>query len=118
MSTPDSLAGLAAHACQPLRGDKHRLPLEQIEAALGVLPGWKLIDDGEVLAKSFEFNDYYQTLAFVNALAYIAHAEDHHPDLSVHYNRCIVCFSTHDVGGVSQNDLICAAKAEQLYGTP
>lgn len=118
MSTPVSLADLAAQHCQPLRGAQHLLSAERIDEALTALPGWKLIDEGEVLAKSFEFNDYYQTMAFVNALAYIAHAEDHHPDLSVHYNRCIVCFSTHDVGGVSQNDLICAAKAEQLTGKP
>ena len=53
-------------------------------------------------------------MAFVNALAYMAHREDHHPDLGVHYNRCVVRYSTHDVGGLSENDFICAAKAEEL----
>ena len=53
-------------------------------------------------------------MAFVNALAFVAHREDHHPDLGVHYNRCVVRFSTHDVGGLSENDFICAAKAQAL----
>jgi 4a-hydroxytetrahydrobiopterin dehydratase len=55
-------------------------------------------------------------MSFVNALAHVANAEDHHPDLSVHYDRCLVRFSTHDVGGLSENDFICAAKAELLAG--
>ena len=72
------------------------------------------MDGGGALRKTFRFKDYYRTLAFVNALAYVAHREDHHPDLGVHYDRCVVTFSTHDVGGLSHNDLICAAKAERL----
>ena len=54
-------------------------------------------------------------MAFVNALAWIAHREDHHPDLEVHYSRCVVTFATHDAGGVTLNDVICAAKAERLF---
>ena len=61
-----------------------------------------------------EFKDYYATMAFVNALAWIAHREDHHPDLAVHYDRAVVRFSTHDVGGLSENDFICAAKTSAL----
>ena len=78
------------------------------------LPGWKLIEKGTAIEKTYPFADYYRTLAFVNALAYIAHREDHHPDLGVHYNRVVVRYSTHDVGGLSMNDFICAAKMEQL----
>ena len=59
--------------------------------------------------------EYYRTLSFVNALAHFANREDHHPDLSVHYDRCVVRFSTHDVGGLSENDFICAAKADALF---
>ena len=66
--------------------------------------------------KTFTFQDYYRTMAFVNALAFVAHREDHHPDLGVHYDRCVVRYSTHDVGGLSENDFICAAKAERLAG--
>ena len=67
------------------------------------------------LRRTFTFKDYYRTMSFVNALAHVANAEDHHPDLSVHYDRCVVRFSTHDVGGLSENDFICAAKADALY---
>jgi 4a-hydroxytetrahydrobiopterin dehydratase len=81
---------------------------------LASLPGWELVENGGAIRKTFRFADYYRTLAFVNALAYVAHAQDHHPDLGVHYDRCVVRFSTHDVGGLSENDFICAARAEQL----
>lgn len=111
-----TLAALAAQRCRPLRGIEHRADAGRIAAALAALPGWSLVEDGAAIAKTFGFTDYYRTLAFVNALAFIAHAEDHHPDLSVHYNRCVVRYSTHDVGGLSENDLICAAKTELLLG--
>ena len=68
----------------------------------------------EPVIVAFRFDDYYRTIAFVNALAFIAHREDHHPDLSVHYDRVVVRYSTHDVGGLSENDFICAAKATAL----
>jgi len=66
------------------------------------------------LQRDFHFPDYYRTLAFVNAVAWIAHEQDHHPDLSVHYNRCQVRYSTHSIGGLSRNDFICAARIDQL----
>jgi len=78
------------------------------------LPGWTKASDGGSIAKTFKFADYFHTMAFVNAVASIAHREDHHPDLEVHYNRCVVQYSTHDVGGLSLNDFICAAKVEDL----
>lgn len=116
MSAP-RLADLAAQSCKPRSGDEHRLSAERLDAALAVLSGWKAVDEREAIEKTFKFEDYYRTLAFVNALAFIAHREDHHPDLSVHYNRCVVRYSTHDVGGLSENDLICAAKVEQLVAS-
>ena len=84
----------------------------QVERHLKALPGWEYADNR--LAKTFKFANYYETMAFVNALAYIAHREDHHPDLSVHYNRVVASYSTHDAGGVTLNDCICAAKVEAL----
>lgn len=105
---------LADQHCEPRRGAEHKLSSHALRDALAALPGWELADDGGAIRKTFKFADYYRTLAFVNALAYVAHREDHHPDLGVHYNRCVVTFSTHDVGGVSQNDLICAAKTDRL----
>jgi 4a-hydroxytetrahydrobiopterin dehydratase len=88
----------------------------EIVRKLADLPGWKLNGDGDDVAieKTFTFADYYETMAFVNALALVAHALDHHPDLSVHYNRCVVRFSTHALHGISDTDFECAARADAL----
>ena len=106
---PSSLAALAAQACAP---GAARLPETEITATLTLLPGWSHV--GDRIAKTYRFTDYHRTLAFVNAVGWIAHRADHHPDLSVHYNRCVVSFTTHDAGGVTGNDLACAAQVEQL----
>jgi 4a-hydroxytetrahydrobiopterin dehydratase len=87
-----------------------RLPEAELRDRLAGLPGWELA--GDRIEKSFHFRDYAETMAFVNAVAAIAQREDHHPDLSVHYDRCAVAFSTHSAGGVTLNDVICAAKVE------
>ncbi|KFN44479.1 4a-hydroxytetrahydrobiopterin dehydratase [Arenimonas oryziterrae] len=108
------LAELASRHCSPLRGQDHLLPEDKIRGYLNALPDWERIEDGQAISKTYRFGDYYRTMAFVNALAFVAHREDHHPDLSVHYDRVVVRFSTHDVGGLSLNDFICAAKVEQL----
>ena len=107
---------LATQHCRPLRGPEHRLSADAVAARLAALPGWALIEDGAAIGRTFSFEDYHRTMAFVNALAFIAHREDHHPDLGVHYNRAVVRYSTHDVGGLSENDFICAAKASALVG--
>ncbi len=88
----------------------------EIVSRLARLEGWKLDGDGENVAieKTYTFENYYETIAFVNALAFIANAQDHHPDLSVHYNRCVVRFNTHDVNGISETDFECAAQADAL----
>lgn len=81
---------------------------------LAAVPGWQR--DGSRISKAYEFKNYYRTLAFVNAIAYIFHIEDHHPDLLVTYKRCTVTFYTHSVnGGLSENDFICAAKVDAVY---
>lgn len=110
---PDDLA--LAH-CTPRRGAEHRLAPDRIAALGAQVPEWSVVEDGQAITRTFRFTDYYRTMAFVNALAYIAHEQDHHPDLGVHYDRCVVRFSTHDVGGLSDNDFICAAKADALAG--
>jgi 4a-hydroxytetrahydrobiopterin dehydratase len=69
---------------------------------------------GSEIKKTFPFKNYHETMAFVNASAWVSHREDHHPDMSVHYNRCVVAFSTHDAGGITLNDFICAAKMDAL----
>jgi 4a-hydroxytetrahydrobiopterin dehydratase len=101
---------LAAMRC---RAGAPRLAADELAGHVAALPGWTLADD--TLAKAFAFANYHETMAFVNALAWIAHREDHHPDLAVQYARCTVAFSTHDAGGVTLNDVICAAKAERLF---
>ncbi len=100
--------------CKPLKGTENKLSATDIKTLLKGFPGWKLIDKGEAIEKTYTFKNYYRTLAFVNALAFIAHREDHHPDLGVHYDKVAVRYSTHDVGGLSMNDFISAAKAELL----
>jgi len=99
-----------------LRHCRHRtdaLEASAIEAALAELPGWTFA--GDKIAKSFAFANYRETVAFVNAVAWIAEREDHHPDLHVGYGRCRVECSTHSAGGVSENDLILAARIEALF---
>ena len=112
----NDLIPLARAHCIPRRGSEHKLTQARIRELLPDIPGWELAEDGHALVKTFRFDDYYRTMAFVNALAFVANREDHHPDLSVHYDRCVVRYSTHDVGGLSENDFICAAKADILAG--
>ena len=110
------LIALADAHCTPRRGSEHRLTEARVRELLPEVAGWELAETGHALHKTFTFKDYYRTMAFVNALAFMAHREDHHPDLGVHYDRCVVRYSTHDVGGLSENDFICAAKADRLAG--
>ncbi len=95
---------------------RRALNATEIVAALARVSGWTLSgDDADVaIEKTFRFANYYETISFVNAVAFIAHAQDHHPDLSVHYNRCLVRFNTHDVGGLSVTDFDCAAQIDAL----
>lgn len=108
------LSDLAARHCQPVPAGTSALAGEPLQTLLAVLPGWELVEQGRAICKTFRFPDYYRTMAFVNALAFHAHATDHHPDLGVHFDRCVVRYSSHDAGGLSMNDFICAARAEML----
>ena len=106
---------LVNRRCKPLPAGTPALSRAHSDALLTEVPGWSC--DGNALMKDFCFHDYYGTIAFVNAVAWIAHREDHHPEMHVGYNRCRVEFSTHSIGGVSENDFICAAKVEALSGS-
>ena len=108
------LVPLAQAHCVPRRGSEHRLTEARVRELMPEVPGWEVTEGGHALSRTFTFDDYHRTMAFVNALAYVAHREDHHPDLGVHYDRCVVRYSTHDVVGLSENDFICAAKAAAL----
>jgi 4a-hydroxytetrahydrobiopterin dehydratase len=102
---------LAALHCKSLEGHA-AMSVAEVEAGLKRLEGWSLQDGA--IEKTFRFADYHHTMAFVNAVAWIAHREDHHPDIAFGYNRCSVRFNTHSVGGISLNDFICAAKVDSL----
>jgi 4a-hydroxytetrahydrobiopterin dehydratase len=95
---------------------RRALTATEIVRRLADLPEWRLSGDGDQVGieRTFTFADYHETISFVNALAFIAHRLDHHPDLSVHYNRCVVRLSTHDVGGISETDIAWAARADAL----
>ena len=90
------------------------LSTEQVQEQLATLEGWELLAGNAAISKTFRFVNFYETMAFVNALALVAHQQDHHPDLEVGYNRCTVRWSTHSVGGLSLNDFICAARVDGL----
>jgi 4a-hydroxytetrahydrobiopterin dehydratase len=110
-----SAGSLETRHCKACEAGTPPLDAAQAEALLDDLhDDWSLSDDGKEINRTCRFKNYYQTMAFVNALAWIAHAEDHHPDLEVGYNRCHIRFSTHAIGGLSENDFICAAKIDAL----
>ena len=100
---------LATLRCKP--GAK-RLSAAALATDLRSLPGWTA--DAGTLAMTFRFPNWHQTIAFVNAIAWIADHQDHHPDLSVHFDHCTVSWSTHDAGGITRNDCICAARVDAL----
>jgi 4a-hydroxytetrahydrobiopterin dehydratase len=91
------------------------LSKDQANELLKQLHDWSLDQENQIIERSFKFKNFYETIAFVNAIAWIANREDHHPDLEVGYNRCVVHFTTHSVGGLSENDFICAAKIDALF---
>ena len=103
---------LADKKCKPCEGGTLPLTEPQIRDMLKQVNGWDYIN-GEI-TKTFPFKNYYQTTAFVNAVAWIAHREDHHPDIEFGYKTCQVRYSTHAIKGISENDFICAAKIDAL----
>jgi 4a-hydroxytetrahydrobiopterin dehydratase len=104
---------LTTRKCKPCEGGVAPLRREEAENLLRDLQGWTL-EDGKI-TKHYSFKNYYQTLAFVNASAWISHREDHHPDMLVGYNTCRVSYKTHAIDGLSENDFICAAKLDALF---
>jgi 4a-hydroxytetrahydrobiopterin dehydratase len=111
VATPNTLL---EKNCRPL---KDALTQAQITILLPAVDGWQ--QEQQQLCKTYRFKDYYETLAFINAIAYTIHAQDHHPDLLVTYQHCTVRFHTHSVnegkGGISENDFICAAKIDAIF---
>jgi 4a-hydroxytetrahydrobiopterin dehydratase len=109
------MSNLSERKCVPCEGGVPPLTLSEAKALNAELHGdWKIADDVKSLKRSLKFKDFYRTMSFVNAVAYIANTEDHHPDLEVGYDYCHVTFATHSIGGLSHNDFICAAKVDRL----
>ena len=109
----DNVCDLTTKECKPCEGGTQPLAQDEINTLMKRLDGW--VQHDGAIGKTFEFKNYYQTMAFVNAVAWLSHREDHHPDLTVHYSKCRVEYSTHAVGGLSENDFICAAKVDSLF---
>ena len=106
-----TMTNLLHRQCQPLEGGAP-LSEPEIRSHLNEVPGWQLSTGA--IEKTFPFKNFHETMAFVNAVAWICHVEDHHPHISLGYDRCVLRFDTHSVGGVSINDFICAAKVNAL----
>lgn len=104
---------LASKHCQACEGGIPALSSEKVTELLSQLDGWE--QDGQTIRKTYTFKNYYQTMAFVNATAWISHNEDHHPDMVVGYNKCEVTYTTHAIKGLSENDFICAIKVDKLF---
>ncbi|MCL4543764.1 MAG: 4a-hydroxytetrahydrobiopterin dehydratase [Chloroflexi bacterium] len=98
--------------CLPCKGGEPPLAEERVAELLKDLPEWE--QEGQALRRAFRFKNFRETMAFVSAVAWIANRENHHPDLEVGYNRCVVRYSTHAIGGLSENDFICAARINAL----
>lgn len=111
------MTDLASRRSKPIPAGSPALSRDDVDGFLKQVRGWELSESGLEIRRAFAFRNYHETMAFVNAVAWIAHAEDHHPDLEVGYNRCVVRWSTHSVGGLSVNDFIGAAKIDAL-GVP
>ena len=105
---------LAEKKCTHCEGGTAALEQERIDALLPQLPGWQVDPGYKKIFRRFEFKGFYKTMAFINALAWIANRENHHPDFEAGYNFCLVHFTTHAIDGLSENDFICAAKLNAL----
>lgn len=106
------MSELTTMRCRPMRGEAPMTDA-RIRELLGAVEGWTVTEGA--LVRRFAFADFQRTMAFVNAVAWIAEQQDHGPDLSVSWSACEVRFTTHDVGGVSMNDFICAARINALF---
>ncbi|MBL4763120.1 MAG: 4a-hydroxytetrahydrobiopterin dehydratase [Gammaproteobacteria bacterium] len=106
---------LSEKKCQAYKKGEPCLSVAAIEKlCTDINADWHLDNGQKIITRKFKFPNYHQTMAFTNAVAWIAHSEDHHPDMEVSYSACVIHFSTHSVAGLSENDFICAAKIDIL----
>lgn len=106
---------LSQKHCESCEGIGQALTVEQIHNLMPQLDKkWQVHENNKEIKRSFHFANFYETMAFVNAIAWIANTENHHPDLEIGYNYCHVRFMTHALNGLSHNDFICAARIDAL----
>ncbi len=109
------MTDLVTQKCKPCEGGVPPLTNERSKELLAALhPGWSISEDGKSIFQEYRFPAFSRTIAFVNAVAWVATTEGHHPDLRVGYAVCEVTYTTHAIGGLSDNDFICAAKIDRL----
>ena len=112
------MSELTSRRCVPCEGGVQPLTRAQAQELMKQLkPEWKLAEDSKSIAAQWKFRNFFHTMSFVNALAHIANAEDHHPDVELGYGYCRIRYNTHAIGGLSENDFICAAKIDALPST-
>ncbi|MGH8034817.1 MAG: 4a-hydroxytetrahydrobiopterin dehydratase [Lysobacterales bacterium] len=110
----NTVCNLTDRHCKPCEGGVEPISRTQAETLVSQVAGWALSEDGKTISRRFEFKGFYKTMAFVNAMAWIANAENHHPDFTAGYNYCAINYTTHAIDGLSENDFICAAKINEL----
>jgi len=109
------MSGLLAKSCVACEGGVKPLGIEEKQNLIAQIDSrWRFDENHRSIVREFDFKNYYHTMAFVNAVAWISHQEKHHPDLTVSYNACTVNYTTHAMEDVTENDFICAAKIDQL----
>lgn len=109
------MTDLVERRCKPCEGGVEPLSEESARELMGALNGeWRLEDGGKSITRVFRFPAYSWTIAFSNAVAWIATTEGHHPRMTVEYGACTVSFTTNAIGGLSDNDFICAAKVDRI----
>ena len=106
---------LLQQECKPMTSGETSLDSQSISDLINELNNtWQYNQEKNTISQKFKFKNYYETMAFVNAAAWIAHQQDHHPDMEISYNQCQISFTTHSVSGLSLNDFICAARINNL----
>lgn len=109
---------LTDERCLPCEGGMPALTQAETQTLCQHIPEWKLAADNQSISRQFSFKGFYQTMGFINLLAWIAQQERHHPDVQFGYNHCTVTYTTHAISGLSRNDFICATKIDQALVAP
>ena len=109
------MSNLKEKTCKPCEGGVEPLKKDEVDKLLKKIEGWSVNEDYTEISRTVGLKNYYRVIAFVNAIAWMAHRENHHPDMEVSYSSCVVRYSTHAIGGLSENDFICAAKVDEIF---